>query len=176
MKTHRGKFYSFFNLGDRWGWVVNDTSPSLGPRYPLYRRLGGPHGRSGQVRKISPPPGFDSRTVQPESLSMKDQYITVEHESYMHVYRCVYINVCMCVCLCVCVCTCIYIFSVTVSETQRSSIQEIHYDRCCFGLKKEKSWLPKRRALLINWIMEKVPKRILYQTLIRHHQSAVYWN
>jgi hypothetical protein len=27
-------------------------------RYPLYRRLGGPKGRSGQVRKISPPPGF----------------------------------------------------------------------------------------------------------------------
>ena len=34
-------------------------------RYPFYRRLGGPHGRSGQVRKISLPPGFDSRTVQP---------------------------------------------------------------------------------------------------------------
>ena len=24
-------------------------------RYPLYRRLGGPQGRSGRVRKISPP-------------------------------------------------------------------------------------------------------------------------
>jgi hypothetical protein len=34
-------------------------------RYPLYRRLGGPQGRSGRVRKISPPPGFDPRTVQP---------------------------------------------------------------------------------------------------------------
>ena len=34
-------------------------------RYPLYRRLGGPQGRSGLVRKISPPPGFDPRTVQP---------------------------------------------------------------------------------------------------------------
>jgi len=33
-------------------------------RYPLYRGLGGPQGRSGQVRKISPPPGFDPRTVQ----------------------------------------------------------------------------------------------------------------
>ena len=32
--------------------------------YPLYRRLGGSHGRSGQVRKISPPPGFDPQTVQ----------------------------------------------------------------------------------------------------------------
>jgi len=29
-------------------------------RYPLYRRLGGHKGRSGQVRKISPPPEFDA--------------------------------------------------------------------------------------------------------------------
>jgi len=34
-------------------------------RYPLYRRLGGPQDRSGQVRKIAPPPGFDPRSVQP---------------------------------------------------------------------------------------------------------------
>jgi hypothetical protein len=27
-------------------------------RYPLYRRLGGPQGQTGRVRKISPPPGF----------------------------------------------------------------------------------------------------------------------
>ena len=33
-------------------------------RLPLYKRLGGPQGRSGQVRKISPPPGFDPRTAQ----------------------------------------------------------------------------------------------------------------
>ena len=33
-------------------------------RYPLYRRLGGPQRQSGQVEKISPPPGFDPRTVQ----------------------------------------------------------------------------------------------------------------
>ena len=32
-------------------------------RYPLYR-LGGPQGRSGRVRKISPLSGFDPRTVQ----------------------------------------------------------------------------------------------------------------
>ena len=39
----------------------------LAPRktwYPLYRRLGGPQSRSGQLRRISPPPGFDPRTVQ----------------------------------------------------------------------------------------------------------------
>ena len=34
-------------------------------QYPLHRRLGGPQGLSEQVRKISPPPGFDPRTVQP---------------------------------------------------------------------------------------------------------------
>jgi len=33
-------------------------------RYPLYRRLGGPQGRSGHVRKILPPRGFEHRTVQ----------------------------------------------------------------------------------------------------------------
>jgi hypothetical protein len=33
-------------------------------RYPMYRRLGRPQGRSGRVLKISPPPGFDPRTVQ----------------------------------------------------------------------------------------------------------------
>ena len=48
-------------------------------RYPLYRRLGGPQGRSGQVRKISPPPGFDPRTVQPMA-SRKVVWWTSEYE------------------------------------------------------------------------------------------------
>jgi len=41
---------------------------SLPPKktwYPLYRMLGGPQGRSGRMRKISPPRGFDPRTDQP---------------------------------------------------------------------------------------------------------------
>jgi hypothetical protein len=33
-------------------------------RYPLYRRLGRPQGRSGRVLKISSPPGSNPRTVQ----------------------------------------------------------------------------------------------------------------
>jgi len=41
------------------------TLPPGKTRYPYYRRLGGPQGRPGQVRKISPLPGFDARTVQP---------------------------------------------------------------------------------------------------------------
>jgi hypothetical protein len=46
--------------------------PPWKTRYPLYRRLGGPQGRSGHVRKISPPPGFDPRTVQPVASSYTD--------------------------------------------------------------------------------------------------------
>jgi len=33
--------------------------------YPLYRRLGEPQEHSDRVGKISPPPGFDSLTLQP---------------------------------------------------------------------------------------------------------------
>ena len=41
-------------------------------RYPLYRRLDGPQGRSGQVPEISLPPGFDHRTVQPADSRYTD--------------------------------------------------------------------------------------------------------
>jgi hypothetical protein len=41
-------------------------------QYPSYRRLGGPQGRSGRLRKISPPPGFHSRTVQPVASRCTD--------------------------------------------------------------------------------------------------------
>jgi hypothetical protein len=43
-----------------------------GKRQPLYRRLGGSQGRSGRVRKHSPSPGFDSRTVQPVASRRTD--------------------------------------------------------------------------------------------------------
>jgi hypothetical protein len=54
--------YSFLNLCVD---VVGDQrhAPAALPqgktRYPLYRRLGGHHGRFGRVWKISPPTGFD---------------------------------------------------------------------------------------------------------------------
>ena len=61
--------YTFFNLGDKVGWVVNATSRPLQPGkktvYALYRWFGAPQGRSGLVRKISLPPGFDLWTVHP---------------------------------------------------------------------------------------------------------------
>ena len=41
-------------------------------RYPLYSRLGGRQDRSGGVRKISPPSGFDPRTVRPVASRYTD--------------------------------------------------------------------------------------------------------
>ena len=41
-------------------------------RYPLYRRLGRLQLRSGRVQKISPPLGFDPRTVQPVASRYTD--------------------------------------------------------------------------------------------------------
>ena len=49
---------------DEGGWSAprpGRFTPGKDP-YPLYRRLGGPQGRSGRVRKILPPPGFDPQS------------------------------------------------------------------------------------------------------------------
>jgi len=56
-------------------------------RYPLYRSLGGPQSRSGQVRKISPPPGFDPRTVQPASSRYTDYAIPASIPQGCNIYR-----------------------------------------------------------------------------------------
>ena len=64
----RGIALPFHDLGSQMG--VSDQHHALAAlppgkkQYPLYRRLGGPQGRSGRVRKILSPPGFDPRTVQ----------------------------------------------------------------------------------------------------------------
>jgi hypothetical protein len=58
-----------------WGWSTPRSSHcTLGKqtRYPLYRRLGGPQGRPERVRKISSPPGFDHKTVQPVTSHYTD--------------------------------------------------------------------------------------------------------
>ena len=47
-------------------------SPGKETRYPLYRRLGGPHGRFGRVWKISSRPGFGPRTVRPVASRYTD--------------------------------------------------------------------------------------------------------
>jgi hypothetical protein len=50
-------------------------------RHLLYSRLGGPQGWSGQVWKISPPPGFDPRTIQPVANHYTD-YAVLVHDLY----------------------------------------------------------------------------------------------
>jgi hypothetical protein len=62
-------------------------------RYTFYRKLVGPQGWSKRVRKISPPPGFDSWTVQqvaiPTELSRPScKSVTFAVSSYdAHIYR-----------------------------------------------------------------------------------------
>jgi len=59
--------------GGGWSTTRPDRfTPEKVTRYPLYRRLGGPQGRGGRVRKISPPLGFDPRTVQPVASRYSD--------------------------------------------------------------------------------------------------------
>ena len=55
---------------DGVGWSTSRSGRFTPPppektRYPLYRRQGGPKGRSGRVRSISSPTGFHRRTVHP---------------------------------------------------------------------------------------------------------------
>jgi len=49
--------------------------------YLLYRRLGGPKGHSGWVRKVSPPPGFNPWTMQPV-VSSYTNYDRLAHALY----------------------------------------------------------------------------------------------
>jgi len=71
--------------GAGWGWV-NATPrpfyPGKETRYPLYRRLGGPQDRSGQVRKISPPPALLQLTIQPEASRSTDYAIQAHIYTY----------------------------------------------------------------------------------------------
>jgi hypothetical protein len=63
---------------DEGGWSTprpGRFTPRKETQYPLYRRLGGPQGRCGRVRKISPPPVFDPWTFQPVASHYTDYAI-----------------------------------------------------------------------------------------------------
>ena len=88
-------------------------------RYPLYRRLGGPQGRSVWVRKISPPPGSDPRTVQSVASCYTDWAIAAHKvfkvEKQQWVVFCIAIklqNILYCLLTMICVthfeCVCLY--------------------------------------------------------------------
>jgi hypothetical protein len=78
-------FYPFFNLDTRWGeWSTTRFgrfNPGKATLYPFYRRLGESQGLSGRVRKISLPPGFDPRTVQPVASGSTNYGILITMKS-----------------------------------------------------------------------------------------------
>jgi hypothetical protein len=65
--------------------------PTGKTQYPFYSRLGGPQGRCGQVRKMSPPPGFDPRTVQPVGSCYTDYTTRPTGCLVMYIYIYIYI-------------------------------------------------------------------------------------
>jgi hypothetical protein len=68
----------------RGGWSAPRpaTLPLGKTLYQLYRRLGGPQGRSGRTRKISFPPGFDPRIVQ--LVANRYTYWATRHTKYRY--------------------------------------------------------------------------------------------
>ena len=60
-------------------------------QYPLYRRLGGPQGRSGRMRKISLPPEFDPRTLQPVASRCTGSHKMYKIHVYLYIYIYIYI-------------------------------------------------------------------------------------
>jgi len=67
---------------DGGGWSTQRpdlSTPGEENRYPLYRTLGGPQGRSGQVRKIS---GFDLWTAQTIGRNRTDCAIPVTTHTF----------------------------------------------------------------------------------------------
>jgi len=57
----------FHDRGTRRGWVVSSNVPPGKTRYPFYRRLGGPNGRSGRAENLPPP--RDSIPDRPARIS-----------------------------------------------------------------------------------------------------------
>jgi len=85
------------------GWVVNATprcfTPGKETRYPSYRWLGEPQGRSGRVRKILIPPGFGSpyRPACSKSLYRLHYpgplYTHTHTHTHTHIYIYIYIYI-----------------------------------------------------------------------------------
>jgi hypothetical protein len=64
-------------------------------RYLLNRRLVGPQSRSGWVENISPPPGFDSQTVQPIA-SCYTNYAIPAYSLMCSFLKCLTVMFCIC--------------------------------------------------------------------------------
>jgi hypothetical protein len=94
--------------GDGWSTPrPGRFTPGKETLYSLYGRLGGPQGRSGRLQKISPPPGFDPRTVQPVPTELSCSNPVVSWIRNQHSFcdwvgtaksLCVTLNCRLCVC------------------------------------------------------------------------------
>ena len=68
-------------------------------RYPLFRRLGGPYGRSERVKKISPTTGFDPRIVfyvvsrYTDWAIAANKWIYIYTHIYIYIYIYIYIQI-----------------------------------------------------------------------------------
>ena len=91
----RGIALLFHDHGTRRGWGISVTPrPIFTPgrtRHPLYRMLDGPQSLSEQEWKISPPPAFDPRTVQPVASRYTDwatrpTYTYIYTNTHTHTY------------------------------------------------------------------------------------------
>jgi hypothetical protein len=71
---------------------------ALLPGKTRYRRPGGPKGRSGRVRKISPTTGIRSRNVQPVASSYTDYAIPGHFSSTVNRLKTNYTSKCKHVC------------------------------------------------------------------------------
>jgi hypothetical protein len=81
MKAQRGRkgiALLFLEPCAKWrGWST-PRPDRFTTQYPFYRRLGGPYGRSVNLRKISPALVFDLRTVEPVASRYNDYAIQTQ--------------------------------------------------------------------------------------------------
>jgi hypothetical protein len=69
------------------GWSTPSPGRVTRGKYSFYRRLDGTQGRPGRVREIYPPPGFDSRTVQPVAIRHTDYAIPAHWSGHRKVCK-----------------------------------------------------------------------------------------
>ena len=87
---------SLTSILDGRGWLTprpGRFTSGKGTRFQLHRRLGGPQERSGRMRKISLPRGFDPGPFSPQRVVI---LTTLTRPT-----KILYIYICVCVCVCV---------------------------------------------------------------------------
>jgi hypothetical protein len=87
---------------------VSAASPPDMTPYSLYRRLGGPQGRCGRVRKILPPPGFDPRTDQRVGCRYTDCTTPVTPPTHTYIYTHTHTHIQIQTRIDICVCVCVF--------------------------------------------------------------------